>query len=227
MRFAYADPPYPGLARKYYGCEEVDHAELVGRLVRDFPAGWALSTSAASLGAVLRLCPDGTRVCAWVRGPRKTPSYRALVAWEPLLVFRGRARREAVVEDLCDVLIWGGRQHSHPGALVGMKPAAFCEWMFKLLGATRGDELVDLFPGSGAVGRAWALYTSEACGDTSRLPTADMSRATSGTRRGSLERDGLPSRLAGAMRRVVGVAAAGGDDASPAAAADVSPRGET
>jgi hypothetical protein len=161
MRFAYADPPYPGLARRYYGPEarEVDHAELVARLERDFPDGWALSTSADALRDVLALCPAGTRVCPWVRGPRKVKSRAALVAWEPLLVVGGRRRRVAVAEDLCDVLIWGGRQHSHPDALVGMKPAAFAEWMFRLLGARQGDELVDLFPGSGAIARAWEAHT--------------------------------------------------------------------
>jgi hypothetical protein len=220
MRFGYADPPYPGLARKYYACAEVDHAELVARLVEGFPHGWALSTSASALPDVLRLCPPGARVAAWVRGPRKVPARRALNAWEPLIVVGGRARQVAVVEDLSDVLLWGGRQHSHPGALVGMKPAAFCEWMFRLLGAAQGDELVDLFPGSGAVTRAWKLYTSqeysrdafaraeddaspphaaetpsaEACGDAFPRGTRDASRR--------LEVGRLPSRLAGAARRL-------------------------
>jgi hypothetical protein len=160
MRFAYADPPYPGLARKYYGCEEVDHAELVSRLTAGPYDGWALSTSAAALRDVWALCPEGTRLNVWVNGPRKTKSYSALHAFEALLVFGGLERRVPVVEDLSDVLSWGGRQHSHPGALPGMKPAAFCEWMFRLLGASRGDHLDDLFPGSGAVERAWSLYTS-------------------------------------------------------------------
>lgn len=56
VKFAYADPPYPGhTKRKLYAndpqCAEVDHAELVARLVRDFPDGWALSTYPGS-GAV-------------------------------------------------------------------------------------------------------------------------------------------------------------------------------
>ncbi len=191
-RFAYADPPYPGLARRYYGCDEVDHCELVAKLVQDFPDGWALSTSAAALQAVLALCPSGVRVCVWVKGARATTAVRARNAFEPLIVAGGRLRHVAVssstrrgelattdasrstpttpvasaggrpvAPDLRDVLQWGGRQHSHPGALVGMKPAAFCEWMFRLLGAAAGDELVDLFPGSGAVSRAWGLYTSQ------------------------------------------------------------------
>src|SRR5262245_15281863 len=49
LRFAYADPPYPKLARKYYRDHpdyggEVDHHALINRLVEEFPDGWALST---------------------------------------------------------------------------------------------------------------------------------------------------------------------------------------
>jgi hypothetical protein len=48
-----------------------------------------------------------------------------------------------------------------PGRVVGAKPAAVCAWIFALLGAAPGDTLDDLFPGSGAVGRAWAAaYTT-------------------------------------------------------------------
>jgi hypothetical protein len=39
--------------------------------------------------------------------------------------------------------------------LVGRKPGVFCTWVFELLGMLPGDELDDLFPGSGMVGRAW------------------------------------------------------------------------
>lgn len=170
MRFAYADPPYPGLSKRYYGDHrdfngEVDHAELVSRLTTGGYDGWALSTSAPALRDVWALCPPETRLCVWVNGPRKTKSYTALHAFEAVLVFGGRARQVPVVEDLSDVLLWGGRQHSHPGALTGMKPAAFCNWLFELLGACRGDTLDDLFPGSGAVARAWDLYASPQPGD--------------------------------------------------------------
>jgi hypothetical protein len=182
MRFAYADPPYPGLARRYYGCEEVDHAELLSRLTTGPYDGWALSTSSEALQDVWALCPAGTRLHVWINGPRKVKSYTALHAFEALLVFGGRARQVPVVEDLCDVLQWGGRQHSHPGALIGMKPAAFCEWMFELLGAGSGDTLDDLFPGSGAVRRAWDLYTSSPPGsdDTvARIPATVPARLPS------------------------------------------------
>lgn len=158
LRFAYADPPYPGLARRYYNHREVNHRALIARLMKEFPHGWALSTSARALPRVLRLCPDEVRVAAWIRGSRPSVSMRARNAWEPVIVYRGRPRRLRVAEDLDDALLYRGRHRSHPRALVGMKPAAFAEWIFKMLGAARGDELVDIFPGSGAVTRAWKLY---------------------------------------------------------------------
>jgi hypothetical protein len=58
-----------------------------------------------------------------------------------------------------------------PGRVTGTKPAAVCAWIFGLLGAAPGDTLDDLFPGSGAVGRAWAAYT----GDASRVDAGDAS----------------------------------------------------
>lgn len=162
MRFAYADPPYPGLARRYYKCAEVDHAALIVRLIREHPDGWALSTSAKALPYVLSLIPLALdpRVCIWDRKKVRGRSLRTGNRWEALIVVGGRVRRHAS-RDIEDLLEWGGRQHSHPGALVGMKPAAFCEWMFRQLGALRGDELQDLFAGSRAVMRAWRLYTRD------------------------------------------------------------------
>jgi hypothetical protein len=42
-------------------------------------------------------------------------------------------------------------------------------WAFQQLGARPGDELVDLYPGSGAVSQAWRRYTAApSTGDTSR-----------------------------------------------------------
>ena len=54
--------------------------------------------------------------------------------------------------------------------MIGVKPAAVCRWIFTLLGAAPGDRLDDLFPGSGAVGRA--AYTG---GDPSLTPASDAS----------------------------------------------------
>ena len=159
MLVAYADPPYPGRAARCYGRSEVDHRELLADLVAGYPHGWALSTAADSLQAVLRLCPEGVRVCPWVKPGRRGRAQRARNAWEALLVYGGRPIQLEPSDSLSDVLLWRGRQHSHPGALIGMKPAAFAEWMFRLLGLRAGDELHDLYPGSGAIGRAWQGYT--------------------------------------------------------------------
>ena len=91
MRFAYADPPYIGQAKRHYDCAEIDHQALV-RQLRSFD-GWALSASAPSLFTLLRMIrfPEDTRIAAWVkpfcafkRGVR--PCY----AWEPVLFAGGR-----------------------------------------------------------------------------------------------------------------------------------------
>jgi hypothetical protein len=161
LRLAYADPPYPGKARLYrdhpdYG-GEVDHAVLIGRL--GAYDGWALSTSAGALPAMLALCPAGVRVAAWHRGERPTPSRWPLHAWEPVIYHGGRqlitgGHRRA------DSLVCGvGPLDTLPGRVIGAKPAAVCRWIFTLLGAAPGDTLDDLFPRSGAVSRAWAAYT--------------------------------------------------------------------
>jgi hypothetical protein len=41
---------------------------------------------------------------------------------------------------------------------LGQKPDAFCFWLFEVLNLQPGDELVDLYPGSGAVTRAWQRW---------------------------------------------------------------------
>lgn len=166
LRFAYSDPPYPGLAKKYYGDHpefggEVDHRELIDRMVAEYPDGFALSTSKSALLSVWKMCPDETRLSIFNKGSRASVSYHERNAYEPVLIYRGRERRMEPTEVLDDVLDWGGRQHSHPGALVGMKSAPFCEWVFRQLGAMRGDSMTDIFPGSGAVSRAWRIYSGQ------------------------------------------------------------------
>jgi len=178
LRLAYADPPYPGKAWLYRAhsdyAGEVDHAALIGRLLSSYD-GWALSTSAAALPAVLALCPPGVRVAAWHRGERPTASWRPLNGWEPVIYHGGRpvdpsnlqARRVASLVHGVSPLT------TLPGRVIGTKPAAFCRWVFSLLGAAPGDTLDDLFPGSGAVSRAWAAFTAA---DPSHVARADASR---------------------------------------------------
>ena len=40
-------------------------------------------------------------------------------------------------------------------------PEAFAFWLFQMAGLEPGDELTDLFPGSGAVSRAWEKWCAQ------------------------------------------------------------------
>lgn len=163
IRIAYADPPYPGKAWLYrdhpdYG-GEVDHGELIRRLGLEYD-GWALSTSAATLHAVLALCPPGVRVAAWHRGERPGLSAWPLHGWEPVIYAGGRQVKPSNVDGRrVDSLVCGvSVLTTLPGRVIGAKPASFCRWVFDLLGAQPGDEFHDLFPGSGSVSRAWSIF---------------------------------------------------------------------
>lgn len=221
LRLAYADPPYPGLSRRYYGghadfAGEVDHRRLVEQL--DAFDGWALSTSARALQDVLAICPSGSRVAVWVRGERPTRSAGPLNAWEPVIYWGGRrdasrfttagektsrrpgarvardssnasrgtggtrrvaltgahdasrtAPANASLLDAADASLGSARRvdvlayrpgarTTEPGRVIGAKPAAFCRWMFDLLGAEPQDDFTDVFPGSGGVARAWDIF---------------------------------------------------------------------
>lgn len=172
-RLAYADPPYPGKSRRYYGdhpdyAGEVDHAALIASLSAEYDA-WALSTSAVALPAVLALCPPGVRVAAWHRGERAHLNARfPLNAWEPVIyagqiAIRPPGGRDASRVDVrrVDSFVYRpGNRLTEPGRVVGAKPAAFCGWLFRLLGAGPRDTFVDVFPGSGGVARAWEAFTT-------------------------------------------------------------------
>ena len=166
MKVAYADPPYIGQAKKHYATEdtyagEVDHIELLCSLKHDYPDGWALSCSSPSLQEILNIChiiDIHPRIAAWVKPfasfkPGVNPGY----AWEPVLFMGGRKRdrTEDTVRDWvsCNITLQKG--------LAGVKPMAFSFWLFSLLGMEPGDELVDLYPGSGAVSHAWNRYQEQ------------------------------------------------------------------
>jgi hypothetical protein len=152
-RLAYADPPFPGLARLYADEPsfrgEVDHRALVSLLAGGHD-GWALSTSAKALRDVLRLCPPEARVASWVKPHGVSSKTRgAHNAWEPLIFVPARKLRPGKPDWLRAQVARGG------GTLLGRKPVTFVRWMLDLLGALPGDELADLFPGTGIVGRVW------------------------------------------------------------------------
>lgn len=155
MRFAYADPPYVGCARKHYGEPEVDHEALIARLTGQFQDGWALSATSVSLRYLLPLCPEGVRVAAWVKPfcsfkPGVNPAY----AWEPV-IFAGGRKRDRDVDTVRD---WVSANITLRRGLSGVKLEEFSFWIFGLLGMSPDDDFVDLYPGSGAVTDAWVRW---------------------------------------------------------------------
>jgi hypothetical protein len=153
-RLAYADPPYPGQAARYAGGREVDLPALVEQL-RTYD-GWALSTSASALRDVWNLCPEA-RCAAWVKTWASNGWARVRYCWEPVLFVTDRrglqpGERSTVWDALVSSPGYGWSEVAGKGG--GAKPHAFVRWLLDLLDYTDGDELVDLFPGSGTVGRS-------------------------------------------------------------------------
>ena len=164
MRFAYADPPYLGCGARLYGKTHPDaaawddpatHRQLVARLVAEFPDGWALSLHTPSLMTYCRFpeMPEDVRFSAWVKPfasfkPGVNPAY----AWEPIIWRGGRK----MGRDVPTVRDWVSANITMQRGLAGAKPDTFATWLYHLLGAQPEDEMVDVFPGTGAVSRAWA-----------------------------------------------------------------------
>lgn len=161
MRFAVADPPYPGQSKKHYAdhpdyAGEVDHAELVEQLTAY--DGWALHTSSVALRDVLPLCPPGVRVGAWVKPfAAFKRNVKVAYAWEPV-IFHGGVDPEPNRIDGLTLRDFISESITMKRGLAGAKPERVCWWVFEVLGMTRDDELDDLFPGTGAVTSAWESW---------------------------------------------------------------------
>jgi hypothetical protein len=178
VKFAYADPPYLGMGRMYADRHEQaliwddpeTHRELIVRLCDEYPDGWLMSASSTSLRVILPMCPDKTRVLAWckpwVAFKDKTLAY----AWEPVLMQGGRKRTKDQPTQRDYFVGNDPPRINKPAHFVpGMKPRAFCRWIFEVLNAEKGDTLDDLFPGSGAIRFAWSEWTSEQCDEIGGL----------------------------------------------------------
>jgi hypothetical protein len=173
MRFAYADPPYLGCCALYQHyhpdgrCwnDAETHRLLIDRLCAEYPDGWALSCHTPSLLVLPALCPPDVRFGAWCKPFHAyKKGVRPAYAWEPVIYRGGRNRNHPPPEKggkattpkdfhLANITLKKG--------LTGAKPESVCRWIFDLLGARPGDEMHDLFPGTGIVGRAWAEFTSD------------------------------------------------------------------
>ena len=175
MKFAFADPPYLGEAKRLYGDlhpdaadydDPANHQLLIDRLSDEYPDGWALSLHVPSLGTILPMCPPDVRVAAWCKTWHQIyVNVPVQWAWEPVIWRGGRNRRpNPMVRD------WLACSRPVGQKVPGQKPRAFSFWIFDLLGCEPGDEMDDLFPGSGAVADAWAEWCN-----TRPLPFEDAS----------------------------------------------------
>jgi hypothetical protein len=165
MRLAYADPPYPGQSAKHYAAHpdyagEVDHLQLVYGF-REYD-GWILHTSSTALPEVLRFVAameSNYRVMAWVKPfAAFKRNVSVAYAWEPVIV---KAARKPEVTGNMVSRDWISEPITLARGLVGAKPVSVIEWAFSVMGALPEDELDDLFPGTGAVGRAWRGWQAQ------------------------------------------------------------------
>lgn len=162
MKLGYADPPYPGCAHLYKDhpdyAGEVDHAHSVARLETEFD-GWVLHTSATP-EAIALVAPlvvaTGARWMSWTKPfAAFKRNVSVAYAWEPVIVKPARkplVSKRMVMRDFIECPITMKR------GLTGAKPEKVCHWAFEMLGACPSDVLTDLYPGSGAVTRAWETW---------------------------------------------------------------------
>lgn len=158
MRLAYADPPYLGCGRLYAAHhpeamiwdDPAEHTRLVQRLCDEWPDGWAVSLHEPSLRHYLSIVPGDARVASWVKpfAAFKKGVTRAYT-WEPVIFWRGRPipkTRDTWRDHLSEPI-------TMRKGLTGAKPWRFCEWVLDGLGWQPGDDLTDVFPGTGIMGQ--------------------------------------------------------------------------
>lgn len=162
-RIGYADPPYIGCSDLYRDQPdydgEVDHVALIERLENEFD-GWVLHAAATPI-SIATLAPlvtriPGARWMAWVKG---FAAFKANIpvayAWEPVIV---KAARKPVVSKRLVMRDWIQESITLRRGLTGAKPEAVCHWAFEMVAARPEDDLIDLYPGTGAVAKAWRTW---------------------------------------------------------------------
>lgn len=162
MRLGYADPPYIGCAHLYKDqpeyAGEIDHQSLIAKLDAEYD-GWVLHAAATPESMVV-LAPwvksTGARWMVWVKGfAAFKRNVSVAYAWEPAIV---KPARKPVVSKRLVNRDWVECPITLRRGLTGAKPEKVCHWAFEMLGARPEDELCDLYPGTGAVTRAWATW---------------------------------------------------------------------
>ncbi len=176
MRLAIADPPYLGRADRWYGSgrghgkglgraaaheaasdwdDPATHRALVDRLVSNYD-GWVIAASVDSLPVYLPVCPDDIRLLVWHKGNAIPSGARVANQWEPVIARIPERRRGRTVGQASSDVLTAGISYRHN--YVGSKPYAWTHWVLNVLGYQDGDEVHDLFAGSGAVSIASEIY---------------------------------------------------------------------
>src|SRR5437773_453394 len=141
-----------------------------------------------ALPDVLALCVARgirPRVASWVRGARPNRCASPRSGWEPALYYGGRPQLRA---DRVDVRGCApGTRHTDPRRVTGAKPSAFAFWLFDLLGMEPGDSLADLYPGSGGISRAWAIFDARGL-PVARAGERDVAASSRASRRDAVAR---------------------------------------
>ena len=167
MKFAYADPPYLGMGKKYAGLhpeakiwdDPKAHTDLVERLCDEYPDGWAVSLSVPSLKLYLSACPDDVRIASWTKTFHQIRvNVPIQYAWEPV-IWRG-GRKDTPVKPM--VRDWHSGVIAMRKGLFGAKPQHFNTWILELLQYQQGDTIDDLFPGTGGMSEAVKLFEESA-----------------------------------------------------------------
>lgn len=181
QRLAVADPPYPPFvgsggakarASRWYGdgqrsrkdrpadvhadASEWDDPARHHRLLVDLLDGYdgfAIATSPDGLAAYGPL-PAAVRIMAWVKPNAAPGAHRLRSLWEPVILYppAGRRSNRNGAGMVPDVLTAPAPRVG----FVGAKPPEWTHWVLDALGYEEGDEVTDLFPGSGLVAQALA-----------------------------------------------------------------------
>ena len=182
MKLAIADPPYLGRANRYYGdgcgmgkgigradshprAKDWDLVETHHKLIEDLESnydGWAIALTVHSLSQYLNKIEtdsrNGIRVLSWHK-PQAIPSgNRIATSWEPVIVRVPKDRKGWGKGPKCrDTLI----ANPENVGFIGAKPKEWTFWVLDVLGYQKGDEVFDLFNGSGSVAKAIEQYERE------------------------------------------------------------------
>lgn len=229
MKLIIADPPYLGRANRWYGTgrghgtgrgradthpdatqwdDPTKHTELVDQLERDAD-GWAIAATPSSLPLYLAHASDTVRVAIWAKGNAVPSGSRIRQVWEPVIVRVPDGRSAHGTGPATDDVLTAGIT---AGGFAGRKPPAWTHWVLAMLGYDAAvDEVVDAFPGSGAIAYAVATYLPDSGRGRQHAPPVQAQQL----RRTARAADGRRAAVLAALR-------AGGSVRAVAAEARVS-----